>query len=211
MKTWCCLFALASCCAANAAEVKMSVIGPNGINGSATVDNRVLEDGSKYVRLSMELRTGNGPAVNVLQESTYDAKGFPVRKLQVTSTKGTKLKQSLAAVFTAEGAEVTVDSGDKHNTSEEPYPPGASVRAGNEFWFVRDKVKPGGVLTYKRFDLMLCKWVETKVTYLGRRTISVAGQARQAHLVTVGTVKTWVDEVGDPLRMEMGQTVLERI
>ena len=63
-------------------------MGDAGLTGTATLVNKVQEDGSKYVLLTMKLKSSGSPDVDVIQESVYDKTGRPVRKIQTTSIGG---------------------------------------------------------------------------------------------------------------------------
>jgi len=195
---------------ASAGQVDLSVKGPEGMTGSARITNQVSEDGSKYVQLSMTMRQKIGQDVSVLQESSYDAKGNPVRKLQVITFPGGGGKQTFSATFDDKGANVSVEGGGKTVTDTVPYPAGKSVRAVSEFWFVRDKPAPGAVSPYLRVYISSRKWTETKATYHGKRQLKVGAKTLDCHLITVGDAKAYMDDKGDPIRMEQRGTIMER-
>ena len=177
-------------------------VSAGSLKGRATLVNTVLEDGSKYVRLALVLTDEKGNSVNVLQESTYDKTGRPVRKLQTTTKPGGGSRQSLVVTFDANGANVKIDQGGKAVTDQIAWPSGRKVEATSEFWFCRDQPKPGDVSTYWRYDLGELEFVETKCQYHGKRTIKVGGKDVSAHMVTLGDVTAYVDEVGDPYKIE---------
>lgn len=172
------------------------------LKGKATLVNNVLEDGAKYVRLAMVLNDGQGKTVNVLQESTYDKTGKPVRKLQTVSQQGGGAKQSLVVTFNTQGANVKIDQGGKTVTDLIPWPEDKKVTASSEFWFCRDQPKPGDISTYARFDLTKLEFVDTKCQYHGKRTIQVGGKDVEAHVVTMGDVTAYLDNAGDPYKLE---------
>lgn len=201
---------LSMACSALAGEVKLSVKADGGLTGTATLVNKVLDDGSKYVRLSMELVSG-GQQVTVMQESTYDKTGRPVRKIQVTNMKSAGTKQTVVVNFDTGGAQVKVDAGGRSATETVGYPVGKSVLAKPEFWFVRDNPKPGDVTTYSRFDVGRQVWVEDKTTYHGKRDITIGGRTVSAHLIEFSGTKAYVDDSGDPWRVESSGMVMERI
>lgn len=193
-----------------AGETDLALNGPGGMTGTAKLRNEVQDDGGKYVQLSMTLRNPAGQAVTVLQESSYDAKGNPVRKIQVTTFPGGGGKQTVVATFDAKGATVKADAGGKSVSDVVPYPAGKTVRASSEFWFCRDKPAPGAVSTYWRFDLGKQSWVETKATYHGKRQLKIGSKSYDCHLITVGEARAYVDDKGDPLRLEQSGIVMER-
>lgn len=186
---------------AHAGEVVLDVTA-GSLTGSATLVNKVLPDGSKYVRLGMQLKDSGGREVSVLQESTYDKSAKPVRLLQRTSLKGNTATQSIVVTFDETGANVKVDQGGKVVNDLIPYPSGQSIAALPEFWFIRDSVAAGGERNYSRFDLASQTWKEMKCTYGGTRELKWAGKTVKAHYVTMGDAKAYLDESGDPYVVE---------
>ncbi|MBL8067096.1 MAG: hypothetical protein JNM28_01485 [Armatimonadetes bacterium] len=201
MKVIACVLAIGSATAAQAGEVVMDVVAGN-LKGSATLVNKVLPDGSKYVRLGMLLKESAGREVSVLQESTYDKEGKPVRMLQRTSLKGNSATQSIVVTFDESGANVKVDQGGKTVNDLVAYPSGKSIAALPEFWFIRDQVASGGQRNYSRFDIGSQTWKEINCTYLGTREVTWAGKTVKAHYVTMGDAKAYLDESGDPYVVE---------
>lgn len=210
MRQWICLGLALFSASCFGSVTKLSVKSDNGLSGSATLTNKVLNDGSKYVQLSMELKNSSGQKVVVIQESSYDSNGKPVRKLQTTNLGSAETKQSVQVSFDSKGAQVKIVAGGKTATETVAYPSGKSLLAKPEFWFVRDKPAPGAVTTYWRFDLGTQSWVETKTTYHGKREITVGGKKVSAHLTEYAGAKAYLDDNGDPYRIEMGATVMER-
>lgn len=201
--------AFLGCSVAFAGELTLSV-QMSGMSGRANLVNKVMSDGSKYVRMSMVLKDPTGKSVTVLQESTYDKTGAPVRKLQTVTSAGGSSRQAIVVTFDAGGAYVKIEQGGKTVNQHAPVPAGKRIAATPEFWFVRDHPKPGDVVTYWRFDLNTLGWVESKSQYHGYRTISVGGKQTRAHLVTLGNVSAYVDESGDPYKIESDGTTLVR-
>jgi hypothetical protein len=185
-----------------------AVAGPDGLKGQATLINRIQADGSKYVRLSMNLRYGNGETAEVLQESSYDQTGKPTRKLQAVKSSGAR--RSIVVTFTDGGAKVVEDQGAGPKVSLVSPPDGADTRAVTEFWFVRDKPKVGQTATYYAFRPNQKDWVEIKARYDGMKEIVVAGKRVKAHNIVMGEVRSWVDDQGGPLRIEVAGVTLER-
>lgn len=192
-----------------AGEVTMRIGGSSGLTGTAKVVNKLQEDGSKYVRMEMELHSTDGQIVNVLQESVYDKTGMPVRMIQNTTTAGGK-DQKIVAVFSTGTVKVRATNGS--DTSEETLaiPAGTNPLAKFEFWFIRDKIVAGGKTGYSRFDLQTTKWERVEAVYNGTKQITVGGKTVKAHFVEIAGAKAYVDDAGDPLRVEMQGIVLER-
>lgn len=192
-----------------AGEVTLDVIA-GGLKGQATLVNKLLPNGSKYVRLGMVLEDEAKKKVSVLQESTYDAAGKPIRHLQVTSLAGGEAKQSVVVTFDAIGANLKVDQGGKSASETLAFPAGARVTATPEFWFIRDQVVAGGKTTYQRFDLGSRTWQETICTYHGKKNIKWAGKTVSANYVTIGSAKAWLDDAGDPYVIETASGSMTR-
>jgi hypothetical protein len=192
-----------------AGEVTLKISGSSGLKGTAKLVNKLQDDGSKYVRMEMELRSTDGQIANVLQESVYDKSGMPVRMIQNTESKGAK-SQKIVANFERGNVRLRVTDGGKSSDETLLIPAGVNPAARYEFWFVRDKVAPGGKTSYYRFDLQTTKWERIEVVYHGVRQITVEGKAVSANLIEMGEIKAYVDAVGDPWRIEMPGTILER-
>lgn len=189
-------------------SVEMTIAAP-GIHGRATVRQSLGENGFKNLRLEMTLRDKEGRLRVVVQESVYDKQARPVSMSQTTSMPGGKALQSLTVKFTETKAQVTLEEGGHKAESSVPTP-SKPWRATPEFWFIRDKVEAGGETTYWRFDLATQKWVETKCVYVGKRKVRSGGKAYEANCVLMGSVKSYLDDKGDPVRLESGQMVMER-
>lgn len=192
-----------------AGEVVLDV-DAGGLKGSATLVNQLLPNGSKYVRLGMLLEDATGKSVSVLQESTYDKTGRPVRLLQRTNLKGGSALQSVVVTFDDTGANFKVDQGGKTVNDTIKYPAGKSVLATPEFWFIRDMVNPGGVKSYWRFDMAKQDWAEIKCEYHGKRDLKWGGKTVNAHLVTMGDGRAYLDDAGDPYVVETGNGKMVR-
>lgn len=203
--------ALVACLAASAycGEVTLKISGSSGLKGTAKLVNKLQEDGSKYVRMEMELRSTDGQIANVLQESVYDKTGMPVRMIQQTGAKGSKT-QRLVANFSMGTVRLRANDGNKTSDETLPIPPGTNPVAKYEFWFIRDKVEAGGTTMYFRFDLQTAKWERVDVVFVGVRQITVDGKTVKANLIQVGDTKAYVDDAGDPWRVEMPGVTLER-
>lgn len=165
--------------------------------GTAVVQKRLLDDGSKYVRLDLSMSRAGGTAVKVAQESTYRSDGTPVALSQTIEPKGSKI----TAVFGPSEVVLTTDGREKHIA----YPEG-TVKATPEFWVIRDHPKKGTRLTYQRLDLVSGRWEATPCEYQG--TVRLNG--RVVHVMKLGDSKAFLDDLGDPVRIEAGPTVMSR-
>lgn len=191
-----------------AGEVKLKVTGPEGLDGVATIVNKVQEDGSKYVRLTMRLRYGDGQVSDILQESSYDKTGEPVRMLQ--TTKAGSKKTSVVVTFTSEGAQVVSDSGDGPKTNMVVRPTDGKTANPTEFWFAKTQPTSGQVVEYYTFRVSDQAWIKTKSKYVGQKELVVDGKRVKSNFVQMGEIKSYFDEAGDPYRIELGQLLLER-
>lgn len=200
------LFSVSAFCT----DTKLVVKGESGLSGTAVLTNKILEDGSKYVRLTMELKNSSGQKVTVMQESTYSKNGRPIRKLQVTNLSAASTKQSVVVTFDDTGAHVKVDAGGRTAKEDVKLPGSKSILAKPEFWFIRDTPNPGDVTSYSRFDVQSQTWIDTKSIYHGKREIVIGGKKVMAHLMEYEGAKAYVDEKGNPFRIETGGTVMER-
>ena len=199
---------VASASFSHAGETKLVVSGPDGLSGTATVINKVQEDGTKYVRLSMKLKFSDGQSTDILQESSYSKTGEPIRMLQ-TSKAGTK-KTSVVVTFTDEGAQVVSDKGDGPKTNFVVAPDGTRANP-TEFWFNTIQPTKGQVAEYYTFRVSQQAWIKAKSRFEGKRDIVVDGRKVTANFVQLGEVKSYLDDAGDPLRIELSGLTLERI
>lgn len=198
------LLVAASACAE---ETHLKVSGPDGLSGTATLVNKIQADGTKYVRLSMKLTYEGGQTSEILQESSYNAEGEPVRMLQTAKARGRK--SSIVVTFSDEGAQVVADRGDGPKTNLVQRPNGA-IANPTEYWFSKTKPAKGQTAEFFTFRVSEQAWTKSKARYEGVREIVVAGKKVSAHLVQIGEVKSYLDEKGDPYRVELGQLTLER-
>lgn len=208
MKLVVALIAFSLAAAALAGEVKLKVSGPEGLDGTATMVNEVQEDGTKYVRLTMRLKYGDGQVSDILQESSYNKDGEPIRMLQ--TTKAGNKKSSIVITFTAEGAQVVSDKGDGPKTNMVVRPDG-KVANLTEFWFAKIQPKIGETAEYYTFRVSDQSWVKTRSRFEGQKEIVVDGKKVKSNLVSMGEIKAFLDSIGDPYRIELGKLVLERV
>ncbi|MBS1713569.1 MAG: hypothetical protein JST30_04455 [Armatimonadetes bacterium] len=201
------LFTVCLAPSAFAGDVKLSITGPDGLKGTATMTNKLLEDGNKLVRLTMKLKYENGESVDVIQESSYSADGEPKRMLQ--TYKGTSRKTSVVVTFDPDGAQVVSDNGSGPKTNKVVRPQG-SVANTAEFWFLRDRPKVGQSVEFYAFRVSEQAWAKTKAKFEGKREIVVGGKKVSANVVSMGESKAFYDEAGDLYRFEIGKMTFER-
>lgn len=202
--------ALAAGALAQAPGVRMKVTTGGEMSGTLVLSQRLLPDGRKAVSTTTTLGSRDRRSVVVVQESVYSPSGRPIRMLQRTSLASGKLLGQAVTQFGAKEAAITLEEGGRKTSTRAALPSG-SLDAKNEFWLIRDKVAPGTKHTYQRFDLGTSSWILTTAEYIGPATAKVGGKTVKAHLITLNGVKAYSDDKGIPLRIESGQTVLERM
>ncbi|MCW5936781.1 MAG: hypothetical protein KIT11_05695 [Fimbriimonadaceae bacterium] len=196
---------LASLLSAPLSETMMSVVGADGMSGSATVINQLLPDGGKYVRLSLVMTYENGARADVVQESTYDPKGRPVRFLQTVTGLGKR--NTMVTEFDEAGAHVTIDPAKPPANVKWPEGP---LDDPSQFWFVKTRPKVGQTVKFLRFRPAKLDWVESAVTYIGTREAVILGKLVTGNVVRVDGADALLDDSGDPLRLEVSGVTFER-
>ncbi|MCU0316694.1 MAG: hypothetical protein MUC92_08885 [Fimbriimonadaceae bacterium] len=193
-------------------EIRLNVVNQN-LMGTARLTNVLQDNGQKLVQMTMDLTDVSGRKVTVVQESTYERSGRPLRKSQTTMLDGGKAKQSVFVEFQREVVKITAEAGGKTLETEQEIPREirSRINATPEFWFIRDTVAPGGETTYFRFDLSKQTWEKTHCVYHGRRQVSLAGRRFNAHLVVMGPFRILMDDSGNPLRLTSEGLTMERI
>lgn len=199
---------IASVCLA--AEVSLKVVSPANVAGStAKVTTRIQSNGTKALTLSLSLKSENGTAV-VVQELIFAADGRPIRMTRRTSLGSGKLVESIRADIGASTLKVTVERDGKPLVSTQQLPKG-ELKNVSEFWVIRDKPKVGQKHTYQKFDLTSLTFSSATVEYKGLQNVKVGGKTIKAHQIVEGTATTWLDEKGDPVKIEGRNSVMERV
>lgn len=178
--------------------------------GTATLLQKVLPDGSKSVQLAMELK-GTSVEAKLRAESTYDAKGKPIRKFQETIVPTQKIRRTVVVSFDAKGANATIDMNGKRTVKGVPLPETADRADVSEFWFLRDKPKPGQVSTAYNFSIETLGWSLIATTYIGVVEVTIGGKKVKAHKTQSENGVALIDDAGVPLRLELANGSLERI
>lgn len=191
------------------AEVVLHVVTPANVTGStAKVNTRLQANGTKALTLSIELKSQSGTAV-VVQELIFAADGRPIRMTRRTSLGTGKLVEFIRADIGASTIKVTVERDGKPVVNSMPLPAG-EIKNKAEFWIIRDKPTAGQKHTYQKFDLTSLTFSESTVVYKGRESLKIGGKTVQAHVIVEGTATTWLDDKGDPLKIEGRNSTMER-
>lgn len=178
-------------------------------HGSATVLQTLLENGGKQVVVTMSL--GEKSPVKVRQESVYDNAGGPVRKIQeVIDAKG-NTQHKVVVSFDEAGAHCSIYRGGAPQVTTHELVKGAPRNNPSEFWFIKSRPRVGDKVTYYRYDVSASKWTLAETRYIGKKTIEIAGEKVDAHLIDSGAEgQTFVDDKGNPLVLVVGKIRMER-
>ena len=193
--------ALALSTTAMAGEVKVTVSGKGGLSGSGTVVTKLDDKGGRLQRTRILLKSESGPSMSIFDESLCSSTGRPVRSLMKFS-QGTKTLQSIGIEFGKNGAVIKVNNSGEAKTITRKLPSG-KLEAPSDLWFVKTKPKSGATDEYYRIDSSTLEWEKIKVTYQGPQKVQIGGgKTVTGHLITHPKSKIWLDDKGDPLRIE---------
>ncbi|MEQ1821041.1 MAG: hypothetical protein ABL949_00870 [Fimbriimonadaceae bacterium] len=192
------------------AQVKMQVFVEGKLIGTATVTQKLRQDGSKQVQMSMEVKNGADPVV-LRSESIYLPSGAPLRKYQEVSVPAQKMRRTTIVEFSAKGAKVVVDLNGTRSTKEIPLAANLNREDKSEFWFVRDKPKTGATVSSYTFSVETLTWEAVKTSYEGDEEITVGGKKVMAHKTVTARGAAYVDDAGLPLKLDLGNGAMERI
>lgn len=197
--------------AAQAVTIQMEVLARGSKVGTASMEQKMLPNGSKQVVVTMELQPPTGVRTIVRQESIYAASGMPVRLIQETSVPSLRSRERVVARF--EGNKITIESTrDEQTTTEtEAIDPELPRRLRSEFWFIRDRPPIDKQETAYRYHLSERKWKPLTATYRGRTDVELAGRKLSAHRIDATEGVYYVDDRGDPLLIEIGDVTMRRI
>ncbi len=176
-----------------------------GAQGEARLTQTKRPEGGKTVRLVATLHRGN-TALEITTESTFDAVGAPIRKVQGYGPAGKAAQHQTIVTFDAAGANVVVREHGVPKASNVPLAAKLSRANAAETWFVLAKPKPGDVAKAWTFDPDALEWVPTETTYVG----PVKG-GHKLHIVRRERMSdAVVDDNGIPVLLEDGAMKLER-
>jgi hypothetical protein len=197
-----------------AAQVKLNVTLEGRPMGTANLSQKLLADGSKQVEVKMTMESG-GRGVELRTFSSYDSKGVPTRKFHEMRLPGTKTRRQVTVTFDGNGANVVIEEDAERSTRHVSLVEKAPRENLSEFWFLRDKPKPGQAMRIYSFDMDKLAWELLTVTYVGKKSITVGGRKVDAHEIASerGTAKVsaFVDDAGFPLLLQEGRMRMERV
>lgn len=191
-------------------QIQMAVNQGGNRVGTARFTQKLLPDGGKLVQISMELAVGERKAT-VRQETRYNEKGEAVRMFQETIGGRPGTSRRIVASLSATGADLVVEQGGNRTTHRVPLASGAPRDNKSEFWFVRDRPKPGDVAEFYTFDLGTLEWRIRRIRYVRAAQARLSDRSVPAHELSVEEGRVLVDEDGLPIRLEMGGLTLVRI
>ncbi|MCH8274028.1 MAG: hypothetical protein IH851_04490 [Armatimonadetes bacterium] len=190
-----------------APPIELTIHSSDSVIGSARITQKLTESGGLKVEIRMQLVAGD-VKITVVQEGEYDSDARPVRKTSRQSGGGPEL--IVRATFLGRTATVVTERGRERETRTVTAPAGAEIRLASEFWFIKTKPEPGTKLTAYRFDLTKLEWVKTTVTYVRSEKVNAGGKTYTGHLILMDDAKSWVDDKGAPIRIEMRGIRFER-
>lgn len=197
--------------AASWAQCRLYVLIQGQRAGQAVASHKIMPDGSKLVQLSMQIAGPGGNTVTLRSESTYSAKGSPLRMFHESLTTNPRTRRTVTVTFSARGATAVEEVGGKRTTKEVPLVPGAPYESKSEFWFLRDTPKVGAVDKRYRFNVSSLTWELTSTTYVGPKTYKLGAKNVLGHEIQSTQGLAIVDAKGLPYRLELGQIRLERV
>lgn len=196
------VLAMVAAAAAASAQTKLKVVIQGRPAGFAYLTQRSLPSGGKSVELRVELTIGTR-AVTVRQETTYDAKGAPVRALQDTTAASVHGKRQVIADFNPAGAHVIVEENAIRRPRDVSLVPTAPRADASQLWFLRSRPKAGETVKTYRFNLDTLEWELAEVAYAGREVVTAGGKKWHANKTVTKvddrTTTSYLDDEGVPI------------
>ncbi len=162
--------------------------------GEARISQRLLKNGGKFVEFVVILKR-NGKSVEVRDSATLGPRGEPVREIEDVVPAGQPPERQVIATFDSDGANVVVKTHGVPSSRHVQAPTEVPRTAPYEFWFIRDKPRPGEHHRSARFNQDTLEWQSIEATYVG--------PAHGGHLVrmvrSTRTIETVYDAAGSPL------------
>jgi hypothetical protein len=198
---------------ASATADRLGVYASGQRIGVADVTIALTRTGGVHTNLEMSLSMG-GNTSQISLTSECDRSGKPLYTKMTTKAtlKGSpKAKPTLRTVSitfrgpVAKSIRVTNGKTDEKSVSA---PAGANIADASQFWFIRDKPRPGQMATYYSFNAEQPSWIKTTTKYLGLKDVTVGGKTRKAHQITTtrggSAQNVFVDSKGGIVKMELG-------
>lgn len=204
------IVAMGASTALSVAQVKLELLRDGKSAGVATVTQKLRQDGSKIVQMSMESSTPTG-ALTFRSESIYAASGLPQRKYQEIAVPSQKFRRTIVAEFSESSVHVTIDLNGTRSVKDIPLPKGGSAIDKSEFWFVRDKPAAGAKSKSYSFNLESMTWEQVQTTYVGPVELTIGATKWKANKTSSDKGVAYVDEQGLPLKLELPNGVMQRI
>ncbi len=183
------------------AQVKLRVATAGKLVGEARVSQRIVANGGKFVELRLQM---NSPAshLTVTQQSTFDAKGAPVRKVMDVVDPTSHSKQQVIATFDAEGANLVIEKDGLRSTKKVSLLANAPRANASELWFAKTKPEIGAKSKAYVFDLNTLEWNLVETVYIGlASTDGFDGAHRIKMTYPDHTVEAFLDDDGLPIRI----------
>lgn len=206
------LTALLLTCGALAQQKYVVIVRAKEV-GTASLTQRIQADGSKVVELLMTMKQGK-QKVYVRTRSEYAKDGLPRRMFQAMTTTEPVKRRQTNVEFQDNGAMAARDAGSGWTRQLIELPKSEPKAALSEFWFLRDVPKKGDACKAFIFDLDQLRWDLRTTTYEGETDLILKGKKVRAHRVVtehnLKSVTAYMDSKGWPIRIESGDTVIER-
>ncbi|HEY3779787.1 MAG TPA: hypothetical protein VGL56_01795 [Fimbriimonadaceae bacterium] len=208
------LFALLvglSLAALSSAQVRMEVTIDGHKAGTATLSQRRNPQGEKVVEFNAVLDIGEN-SVTIRSESIFNPGGAPTRMFQNRTTSGKDHStREIIVSFDADGANVVLLENGDRSTKHVTAPATPSRDDASEFWFLRDSPDVGTTSTAARFNLDTLAWDTVNTSFKGTARMTIGKHRVNANITESEEGKAFVDAEGLPLRLELTNTVMERI
>ncbi|HVT11979.1 MAG TPA: hypothetical protein VHE55_06905 [Fimbriimonadaceae bacterium] len=195
-------------------EARLTITMRGHPAGYATLSQRIQRDGTKVVELRIELGSDQHK-VKLSSEARYDAKGIPIRKFQQTIADVGDINKQVIATFSKEGANLVLLDGGKRSVKNVSLAQAAPRACLSEFWFIRDKPKPGAVEETYQFNTDTLAWEIVRTEYRGVRKLTIEGHTVSVHEVSTKRgdkeSTSYLDDEGLPVLVDQGDIKMVKI
>lgn len=209
-----------SCVAAATAgwadKVTMRMLYGSVSAGTATMEIKLLPDGSRINTVVMRTTPTQGIATIVRQESIYNAAGYPVRMIQESSQIDGKNRVRTLVQFSADGiARASFEPAKNREPSESKIGENLPWKNPAEFWFLRDLPAKGQRISAYVFDPVGLRWELGEWRYKGKVKHTLGKRVVEAHEVVYSRKgvegRMVCDQQGMPLLIEYDRLRFERV